>query len=300
MGTFPGGATLRHGDQGWVLAQERPERSLGGTLAWARQVGVDQVHLLVDESAPLLARRASAFADPPQVWEISGRSLAPSAAGPVPEQAPLPEEVRAFAPLLEEAGAEAVVEHGVLTGEVLGLEVARVVVDELGAHLAVGVGKHDREAHRIMHADRPPGEGLSAAVDAVRQVREPDGPAHQMKRLARERWLRAVLVARPHVVGGAWLRPVPSPVQRSDLRQSAPAPAAGVDTEGRPLLVVCSTGIDVDLVPTAVDAWLADGRRPRLVLALPEGDDHPVTRALAAALIEPAEIVAIKGDWRRL
>ena len=72
-----------------------------------------------------------------------------------------------------------------------------------------------------------------------------------------------------------------------------------MDEQGRPLLVVCSVGIDVDLVPAAVDARLADGRGPRLVLTMPEGDDHPVTRTLAAALVEPAEIVTIPGDWRR-
>jgi hypothetical protein len=52
------------------------------------------------------------------------------------------------------------------------------------------------------------------------------------------------------------------------------------------------------LVPLATDARLADGRNPRLVLAVPEGDDHPVTRRLAAALVEPAEVVTVPADWR--
>ncbi|MGH9282606.1 MAG: hypothetical protein ACRD0S_06680, partial [Acidimicrobiales bacterium] len=90
------------------------------------------------------------------------------------------------------------------------------------------------------------------------------------------------------------------PVPRPDLRQPAPAPAAGVDGEGRPLLAVCSTGIDVDLVPAAADARLADGREARLVLVLPEADDHPVTRSLASALADPAEVVTVAGDWRLL
>ena len=34
-GTFPGGATLRAGPAGWVLAQDHAERALGGALAWA-------------------------------------------------------------------------------------------------------------------------------------------------------------------------------------------------------------------------------------------------------------------------
>ncbi|HSH59111.1 MAG TPA: hypothetical protein VK988_05610, partial [Acidimicrobiales bacterium] len=96
------------------------------------------------------------------------------------------------------------------------------------------------------------------------------------------------------------LAPVPSPTARSDLRQSVPAPAAGLDTEGRPVVVVCSTGIDVDLVPAAADVRLGDGRGARLILAVPEVDDHPLIRDLAAALAEPAEVVPIQGDWRRL
>jgi hypothetical protein len=283
-----------------VLAEERPERALGGAMAWARQMQVEEVHVVAQDAAGLLARRAQAFSSPPRVWRASGRSLAPASPEPLRAQPPLSDDVQAFVPVLERAGAEAVVEHGVLAGEVLGLEVARVVVDELGAYLSVGVGKHDREAHRIMNADRPPGHGLEDAVSAVRAVRDASAPSHQMNRLARERWLRAVLVGRPAAVGASWLRPVPSPVRRSDLRQPAPAPAAGVDTHGRPLLVVCSTGIDVDLVPSAVDARLADPRQPRMVLALPEGDDHPVTRALAEALVSPAEVVTIPGEWRRL
>ena len=36
----------------------------------------------------------------------------------------------------------------------------------------------------------------------------------------------------------------------------------------------------------------------RLVLVLPERDAHPITRALAASLAAPAEIVTRPGDWR--
>lgn len=299
-GTFPGGATLRAAGTGWVLAEEQPERALGGALAWARQHALGELHVLAEDATSLLARRAATFADPPRVWRIEGRALAPAHPEPPGPEPALPAEAETFVPVLVEAGVEPVVEHGVLRGEVLGLEVARVVVDELGAFLEVGVGKHDRYAQRLMHQDRPPVEALGAAVAAVRQVRRPDAPAHQVNQLARERWLRSVLVERPEVVGASALAPLSSPVRRTDLRQAAPAPAAGVDAHGRPVVVVCSTGIDVDLVPAAADVRLSDDRQPRLVLAVPATDDHPLTRALAAALAEPAEVRAIAGDWRRL
>jgi hypothetical protein len=81
----------------------------------------------------------------------------------------------------------------------------------------------------------------------------------------------------------------------------------GEDASGQRVVVACSVGIALDLVPTAADARLAidsaAGGQPagppsRLVLALPERDDHPGTRRAAARLLAPAEVVTIPGDWR--
>lgn len=300
LGGFPGGAVARCDGTGWVLADQRPERALGGALAWGRQAGIRELHVLADEASGLLARRASCFVVPPGVWRVDGRTVEPAVpAGPEPEVAMAP-EVAAFVPMIEAAGADPVLEHGVLRAEVLGLEVARVVADHEGTRLEVGVGASDREAHRMVHGDTPTAAALAAAVAAVRDVRRPGAPTHQVNQLAGERWMRTILVRRPELVGAARLAPAPSPVRRTDLRQLAPAPAGGVDADGRPLVVVCSTGIDVDLVPAAADARLADGRGARLLLVVPEVDDHPLNRALAAALAEPAEVRALPGDWRRL
>jgi hypothetical protein len=63
-------------------------------------------------------------------------------------------------------------------------------------------------------------------------------------------------------------------------------------------VVVCSVGVDLDLVPAAAEARLALAPDARLVLAVPERDDHPATRALAKRLKVPAEVVAVPGDWR--
>jgi hypothetical protein len=58
--------------------------------------------------------------------------------------------------------------------------------------------------------------------------------------------------------------------------------------------VVCSAGIDLDLVPFAADARDAVAEAgARLLLAVPEGDDHPVTRELAARLAVPADVVPV-------
>lgn len=297
---FPGGAGLVAGTTGWVLVEDAPARALGPALLWAGRAGVDRLHVLTEAEAGGLARRATTFARAPQVWQVRGRAVSlatPVPIGPAPR---LDAEVSGWVDQLRAAGAEAVVEAGVLTGEVLGLEVARVVSDAEGTRLEVGVGKHDRHAQRIMGGDVPTQAALAAAVAAVREHRRAGAPHHPLNRLASERWLRAVVVARPALVGATHLAPVPSLVVRDDLRRHAPAPAAGLDAQGRPLLVVCSTGIDLDLVPAAADARLADGRGPRLVLVVPDRDDHPVHRSLGALLVEPAEVRTVPDDWRSL
>ena len=283
-GGFPGGATLRDSSRGWVLGE-----TLGGALAWAHHFGVEELHVLADD-AGAMARQASAFALPLTVWQVNGRSVAPAVAAPLPDVLPLPAAAEPFRSVFVEAGAEAVEEDGLLVAEVLGLEVARVGADGL---MEVGVGKHDREAQKLMHSDRQPLDALVAAVEAVKELRTADAPTHPMNQLAAARWLRAVVCARPSLVGAASLTPVPSTVPRPDLR--LPSPAAAV---GDGATVVCSTGIDIDLVPTAADVRL---RHPgRLVLVVPEIDAHPVTLALAASLKEPAEVVTVPADWRRL
>jgi len=246
----------------------------------------------------VLARRAAAFDAPPDVWRVDGTALTAAEPDPLPPEPPLDPGVAPFADVIRAAGAEPVVEHGVLRGEVLGLEVARAVVDEHGPVLEVGVGKHDRQAQGMVHGDEPTGDALARVVAMVEGHRRGEAPHHPYNRLAPERWLRAQAVADPSMVGAASLAPVPSPVDVDDLRKPAPAPAAGVDLEGRPVLAVFSTGVDVDLVPAAVDARIADGRNPRLVIVVPERDDHPYLRSLAEALRDPAEVMTVANDWR--
>lgn len=250
-------------------------------MAWARKYGVAELDVTApsEEVAGTWARRAACFTSPPRVW-VDGRPAVPA---PPVVPAPLSAADAAFASLIVEAGAEPVVEHGVLYGEVLGLEVCRVV----DGRLEVGVGRHDREAQRLIHGDRPPVEALRTAVEVVRR----DRPAH----LAAARWLRWVVVRKPELVGVSRLEPVPPPSPRGDLRVPQPAAAVGDD-----VVVVCSTGIDLDLVPTAADARLSCAPGARLLLVVPEGDDHPVTRALAALLRDPADVATVPRDWRSI
>jgi hypothetical protein len=310
---LPLGAALRaaDGSAGWVLAdQDRAAGGvLGGALAWAVREAVAELHLLVEAGAGRLARQAGGFAFPVSVWLVDGAVLEPATAEPLAPEAPVPAEVLAWAPTLAAAGAEPVAEHGRLLGEVLGLEVARVGLDAAGqVRLEVGVGRYERELYGARHAGQPPPEAIAAAVRAVRTNRRPGPPDHPANQLAPERWLRAVLVAHPELVGAARLEPASPPVERRGIADRVPAPAVGNSrSDGGPLVVVAAAAVDLDLVAVAQDARLAAARRlgldpgrVRLVLALPAGTDHPVTARLAAALRAPAEVVAVRADWRTL
>jgi len=284
---FPGGAALVGDDGTWVLAEAEPARALGPALTLGLRHG-GPVHLVVEDAAGLLTRRARQFADPPRVLFVAGNALEEVDPEPLPEVPPLDPGVAEFTDLIVAAGATPVVEHGRLIAEVEGLEVGRVVVDEHGPHLEVGVGRFDRETHALLGGQR-----LDDVVRLVARHRTSDAEPHPLKLLAASRWLRSRIVEEPSLVGALYLTPMAPVVEPPDLRTPWPAPAVGVDTAGEPVVVVTSVGVDLDLVPAAADARLADGRGARLVLALPSRDAHPVTRALAAALAEPADVVTV-------
>jgi hypothetical protein len=293
--TFPGGAAVAVDGRAVVLAQDAPVRSLGPALAWARQARASSVDLLVEDVAGVLARRAGEFAEPPTVWWVQGREVHAVEPEPLPSPPEPPAAALDLAPSIVAAGADVVVEHGVVAGEVLGLEIARVVEGESGnLRIEAGVGRHDREAFVLLHGEMPTPDALAKVIRAVRRARTPDGGDHPLKRLAQERWLREAVIADPAVVGAERLERHEGPAPRPSVKDAWPAVAVGPG-----VVVVCSVGIDLDLVPYAADARLAAGDpEARLVLVVPERDDHPATRALAAALRVPAEVVPVRGDWR--
>jgi hypothetical protein len=281
--------------RGWVLIDDGSARRFGAALAWAWRESLQALDVLVEggEAAGVVARRAEQMTVPPSVWAVNGRSLRAAAAPSAAEWAsPSAPDLR-FGELLRRQGALPVVEHGVLRGEVLGLEVARVV----NGRLEIGVGRHDRAARADLGRDDDPERALAEVVAAVRELRRPGAPVHPANTLARSRWLRAVICAHPALVGAADLDPVAPPLPAPDLTDNGAVPCLGAAVDGRPLVVVCSTGMDPDLIPTAADSRAQYRPDADLVVAVPEGDDHPVTAALAGALLRPATVRTVPRGW---
>jgi hypothetical protein len=274
-----------------VLIDDDRVAGLGAALAWAQSHGAAELNVLAGPVvAGIVARRASQFSSPPSVWAVEGRVVGPaSPAAPLALDGTSPDP--AFVELLRDHGATPVFEHGVLRGEVLGLEVARVV----NGHLEVGVGRHDRLARSEMRPGQDLGEALDETVAAVAERRRAGAPPHPANTLARARWLRAVVCAHPDLVGARSLEPVEPPLPWVDLPEVGAAPCVGGD-----LVVVCSVGVDLDLIPTAADCRLIYRPNGSLTVVVPEGDDIPVTRALAEALAAPASVVTVPRDWASL
>ena len=150
----------------------------------------------------------------------------------------------------------------------------------------------------MMFADLSETDAVIRAADIVRGYRRPGASPHPLNQLVPERWLRWLIVQQPELVGARKLTPVESVLARRNLTERSVATAVGVAADGAPLIVTCSTGVDLELVPAAADDRLAHAPDARLVLAVPSRDALPITTALASQLAEPAEVVAVDNDWQ--
>lgn len=294
------------GDRALVLIEQGDPGSLAGAMLWASRRGAGSLTVFVDHGAEDAARWAGYF-------EVGGGSVevrrVEGATSRAVEPAPLPRPVAApSAPpelleVLGSAGVEVVVEDGQVRGEILGLEVARLVEwpVEVGGdgelHLEAGVGRFDRDAVAAARPDESPEDSLARTVAQVRTHRFPGAPVHPVQLLARERWLRSMVVADPSLVGASRLAPVDMTTAAQGLKDVHPAAAMGVDADGDAVVVVCSTGVDLALVPLAADTCAMHDSGARLVLAVPARDHHVATTTLVGLLRRPAELVDLEPGW---
>lgn len=282
-------------DGAWTaLLETQPAAAFGQAIALANRNGAQSLDLLAASDTGALARQAELFAPAPTVWRIDGTSLEAAHAEPLAMASTAGEVVvpARIEAVLHEADVDLVIEHGVATGEVLGVEVARIMTAHDGTQrLDVGVGAYDQGAFAAINPGLADGAALTAVVDQVRDHRRRGAEPHPLNRLVRERWLRAELIAEPGRIGQSALRPVQGVVAREGLYDVQPACAVGGD-----VLVACSVGVDLNLIPIAADL-AAHHSCQRIVFVLPERDQYPITRELAASLVLPHEFVVADEPW---
>lgn len=314
-GGFPNGAALTTAGAAWVLVDGPAARSLGGALGWALRHDAAELHVVATADTGVLARRAERFAFPISVWFAQGRTLLPAVGEPIADPPPPPEEHLDLSALIEAAGAVRNVEHGVVFGEVRGLEVCRVVdeptighIAELGdvgldasggflppalsgVQLEVGVGANDREAFRLIHGGVPTIDALASVVDAVSTHRSIEARQHPLNRLGQERFLRWRLEEEPSLVGLSSVIPAQPPAPRPNLKDPIPCVAVGTAPDGSTTTIVCTMGVDLDLAGFVADVQtMAPGR---VMVVAPTRDLVPITRELLDLLADPVEVVAV-------
>ncbi|MFN3215081.1 MAG: hypothetical protein ACE367_01140 [Acidimicrobiales bacterium] len=276
-----------------------PQRSpspLAALVAWGAKRDADEYHLVLDQVEDIWVASAAGLDPTPTIWRVTGTSIEAVREAHLPEPPEPPPVAIAAGAQLAEAGLDVIVEHGVVVGEFAGLEVARIAVDAQGeAIVRVGVGLFDQEAHAVINADLPTPEHLAKVIEQVREQRTLTAGLHPLNRFSRERWLRSVVVAHPELVGCRTLVPLAPLEVRGGIHEPAPAAALGVSDAGT-ALVVCSAGIDLDLVPTAA-GHVAHERPDEVVLVLPERDHHAVIETSMKMLAAPARLVAIAEPW---
>ncbi|MFZ9601606.1 MAG: hypothetical protein ACO3AB_03875 [Ilumatobacteraceae bacterium] len=288
-------------DVAWVLVTGRYERSLGPALMWALRNNATSLKLLLNERAGELARIATHFDFAIEVFEVDAAGVARVA---VPKDATKIEVSVAdemFADFIKSAGAEVVREHGVISGEVCGLEVCRVVratsasdLDGAGeSELEIGVGAHDRETFKLLHGRTATVESLRKVIAEVAARRAVGAQVHPLNQLARERMLRHYVCLSPQLVGAKSLQPAQPPIARTNLKDVVPCCAVGVSLTGEKMVVIFNVGVDPDVVSFGADARGQINASADLVFAMPTRDIVPAVEQIAQMLRRPARFVGV-------
>ena len=292
---FALGAGAVRGNDSWVVVLEQCERSLGPVLLWAQKLDATSLDIFVTSDASLVARRAQFFDLDIRVWTMADKNIIRAEADVVLAMSHVAESHEQFADLIAQSGAEVVREHGVLSGEVMGLEVCRVVVDENEntPRLEIGVGAHDRETFQMLHGKVATLESLVKVVDIVRGHRQSGSEHHPLNRLAAERLLRHRIVVEPQLVGASVLQVVEPPVMRLNVKDAVPCCAEGVSEQGQQIVAVCTASVDVDVVAFAADARARIAPDALLVIATHTNNVTPSLAKLAKSLRIPARFVEV-------
>jgi hypothetical protein len=279
------GAALVCDDAVWILVDGDASHALGPAIAWASKYS-RPFHLVVDNHSGVLVRRASGFELPISVWHVEGNGLLPAIAEPHQELVRASDSHSALISQIDTAGAESLVEWGVVVGEVRGLEICRVVDDEHTneARIEVGIGAHDRETYALVHQARPIHESIADVVATVGVHRVEGAPFHPYNHIAPERFARWRALQEPAALGFLSLTRIDPPVRRTNVKDSVPCVALGKKTDGTTTAVVFVHGIDLDVVTFSVDAALQYSCESVMIVARPQ-DVVASLRTMASATV---------------
>lgn len=291
----PFGVLVRVDDAVVVVSSVDDLGVLGGVLVWLDRNPMATADLVVEHHPGIHARRARLLAPDVGIHGLAGTEIRPSAPEPIAPPHPTPGDLAPLVAMIERSGAQAVIEDGIVRAEVAGLEVGRVVTGTDASSLEVGVGRFDREAGVLLHAGRPVEPTLVDTIAQVRTHRSAGAVSHPVNRIGRERWLRELVRVDPALAGVSdpvLVEPIPP---RVSLLEASAAALVGLDA-GRRVLVVCSVGVELGLVPATAD--LVVTHRPDEVrFVLPRRDRLPFLERLAIRLEVPVGFVEIAVPW---
>ena len=288
-------------DVAWVYVTGRHERSLGPALMWALRNNAKALKLFSSESAGDLARIATHFDFVIEVFEVDAEGVACVAMPKIVEKIEVSVVDEMFAEFIKSAGADVVREHGVISGEVCGLEVCRVVraadSGESGgageSELEIGVGAHDRETFKLLHGRTATIESLRKVIAEVAARRAVGAQVHPLNRLARERMLRHYVCQSPQLVGAKSLQVAEPPIVRTNLKDVVPCCAVGMSLTGEKMVVIFNVGVDPDVVSFGADARGQINGLAELIFATPTRDIVPAVERVAQMLRRPARFVGV-------
>ena len=258
-----------------------------------------EIHLLVDQIDPGLWEQIFGFDLDLKLWIVDGTNLVEHPK-PLPHR---PVKIRQEAVVqgkkFGKFDCDVIAEHGVLRAEVNGLEVARVVQNaENQFEISVGVGDYDQSAYQVMHGNIAVERNLTKVISTVKKYRTKAGPAHPLNRISRSRWLIAEAIADPSFLGIDELNFVEPLLPRNDVTKDQACSAIG-RKENSIVLVLASTGIDLDLVPQATGQIFR--HNPEIVLLLlPAQDHHPAISRQARYLSVQPTFVAAREPWPKI
>ena len=108
--------------------------------------------------------------------------------------------------------------------------------------------------------------------------------------------MRSTLLDDPTSIGLVSLTPVAPLVARSTVLGNVPSAAVGERADGTTVVVVCSSGIDLDVIPEAADYRRREAPDADLLVVVPERDRHATTAALAA-ITPNCQLLGLAPPW---